>query len=285
MNERLRSVCDGLGVELDEIDDWNCCGATSAHSTNHLLSVALPARNLAIAESQGMTEVLAPCAACFNRLTTASHEIAHDPAVAAKMPGILNRPFNNTVRVRNLLDVMRELAPVIREKAVAPLKDLKVACYYGCLLLRPPEIVKFDDPEDPSSMEDVVRAVGATPVRWNRRIDCCGAAFSISRKPSVVRLGAAILDDARAAGAECIAVACPLCHTNLDFRQKAMAARGVKPDMPVLFLTELVGLALGQPVESLGIKRHFVPAAGIADRAVPVAAEPVAAVPVAPEVG
>lgn len=266
--ESVHAVCAELGLELAEIDDWNCCGATSAHSTNHLLSVALPARNLALAEASGLSEVLAPCAACFNRLAVASHEIAHDADLAARMPALLERPFANTVKVRNILDVLRQFAPAIREKAVRPLKDVKVACYYGCLLLRPPEVAQFDDPEDPSSMEEVVSAAGATPVRWNRRLDCCGAAFSLSRKPSVLRLGAAILADAKAAGADCIAVACPLCHSNLDFRQKAMEARGVHADLPILFLTEIVGLALGLEGKALGIERHFVPAGAIAARAV-----------------
>jgi heterodisulfide reductase subunit B2 len=261
-DESLRAVALTVGVELAELDDWSCCGATSAHATNHLLGVALPARNLAVAESQGHDAVLAPCAACFNRLAAARHEIAADEALARRMPELLGRPFSNGVAVRNVVDVLRELVPAIRAKTVKPLTGVKVACYYGCLLLRPAEVCNFDDPEAPVSMEEVVEATGATPVAWNMRLECCGAGFSIPRTGSVVRLGRAILEDARAAGAHAIVVACPMCHSNLDFRQKAMARRG-ETGMPILFLSELVGLALGIEPDRLGLDRHYVSTKGL----------------------
>jgi heterodisulfide reductase subunit B len=255
-DESLRAVAGKLGLELAEIGDWSCCGATSAHATNHLLSVALPARNLALAESQGHAEVLAPCAACYNRLATARREISKDVALATKMPKILGRPFSNTVAVRNVVEVLHGLAPAIKAGAKRPLSGLKIACYYGCLLVRPSEVCQFDDAEEPVSMEEVAKAAGATPVKWDMRLECCGGAFSVARTGSVVRLGRAILADARAAGADAIAVACPMCHSNLDFRQKAMARRGEAP-MPVLFLSELVGLSLGLAPGKLGLGRHF----------------------------
>ena len=255
-DESLRAVAEPLGVELAEVDDWSCCGATSAHATNHLLSVALPARNLALAEAQGHAEVLAPCAACYNRLAGARHEIATDAALAAKMPELIGRPFANTVTVRNVVEVLHGLLPAIKAATAQPLAGLKVACYYGCLLVRPAEVCRFDDAEDPVTMEEVVRATGATPVAWDMRLECCGGAFSVSRTPSVVRLGRAILNDARAAGADAIVVACPMCHSNLDFRQAAMVRRG-EAAMPVLFLSEIVGLALGVAPDRLGLGRHF----------------------------
>ena len=256
-DESLRAISGPLDLDLVEIEDWSCCGATSAHATNHLLSVALPARNLALAEAQGHDAVIAPCAACFNRLAGARHQIAADGALAGRMAGLLGRPFANTVAVRNVVDVLRQLGPAIRGKVVKPLAGLKVACYYGCLLVRPAAVCNFDDPEDPAAMEDVVSATGATPVRWNMRLECCGGGFSIPRTGSVIRLGRAIIADARAAGAETIVVACPMCHSNLDFRQSAMALRGEAP-MPVLFLSELVGLAFGLDSDRLGMGRHYV---------------------------
>jgi len=255
-----------LEVELREIDDWSCCGATSAHATNHLLSVALPARNLALAEAQGLDEVLAPCAACFSRLATARHEIAADAALAQRVASVLDRPFTNHVAVRNVVDVLRASIPALKAKVMKPLAGMKVACYYGCLLLRPTEIAGFDDPEAPTSMEDVVRATGATPVGWNMRLECCGAALSLARTSSVVRLGRAIVEDARRAGADAIAVACPMCHSNLDFRQSAMTRRG-EAEMPVVYLTELVGLALGIDPAELGLGRHFVSTSSLVARA------------------
>lgn len=262
-DESVRAIAGPLGLDLVEIADWSCCGATSAHATNHLLAVALAARNLALAECQGHGAVMAPCAACFNRLADARHEIGKDEKLAGRVSGILDRPFANAVAVKNLVEVLQQLGPAIRARASRPLAGLKVACYYGCLLVRPGEVCNFDDPEAPTAMEDVVTSAGATPVRWNLRLECCGGGFSIPRTGSVIRLGRAILADARAAGAEAIAVACPMCHSNLDFRQGAMARRGDAP-MPILFLSELVGLALGIEPRRLGMERHYVSTAPLA---------------------
>ncbi|MGI5862709.1 MAG: CoB--CoM heterodisulfide reductase iron-sulfur subunit B family protein [Myxococcales bacterium] len=253
----LKAIAGPLGIELKEIKEWSCCGATSAHQTNHLLAVSLAARNLALAESQGIQQVMAPCAACFSRLATARHEITRDEALGARVNEVLRSDFANSVEVQSILALLRPLASKIRENARAGLQGLKVACYYGCLLLRPPEVVRFDDCEDPSSMEEIVAAAGAAPVKWSKRLECCGAGLSISRTASVVRLGRAILEDARRAGAEAIVVACPMCHTNLDLRQKAMLQRG-EAALPVLFLTQLVGLGLGIEPGELGLDRHFI---------------------------
>lgn len=265
-DESLREVARCLELELQEVEDWSCCGATSAHATNHLLSVALAARNLALAEEQGADAVLAPCAACFNRLASARRSLSLDKALDAQVRGILERPFTNQVAVRNLVDVLQQLAPDIRQRDTGALKGLKVACYYGCLLVRPSEVCSFDDPERPTSMEDVVRAAGGTPVDWNLKLECCGGGFSLSRTESVLRLSRSILEDARQAGAEALVVACPMCHSNLDFRQHAMLKDGEQP-IPILFLSELVGLSLGLPAEKLGLQRHFVDALPLVERA------------------
>ena len=259
-DESVRAVLGALDVELVEVPDWNCCGASSAHLLNHDLSLALPARILAQAEAAGLDEVLAPCAACFNRLAEARHEIAEDAALAREVGRVLDRPFGNKVEVINLVQAMRELGPAIKEKTVRPLAGLKVACYYGCLLVRPAAATNFDDPERPSAMEEVVRALGAEPVEWSKRLVCCGGNFSLSRQDSVVRLGREILEDAKAAGADVVAVACPMCQSNLDFRQKAMARDGRSLQLPILYLTQLVGLALGLDEQTLGLARHFVDA-------------------------
>ena len=261
-DESFRAVATALGIEMKEIDDWSCCGASSAHPTNRTLGVALPARNLALAAEQGADEVVAPCAACFNRLAAARYELKRDPLLAGRMSHILDRPFANDVAVRNVVDLMLQRAPLIEEQTAAqlepsPLAQMKLAAYYGCLLVRPTEITGFDDTEQPSSMEAVISACGATPVKWNMAVECCGGAFSISRTSSVVRLSRAIINDAREHGADAIVVACPLCHSNLDFRQAAMTLRDQTP-MPVLFLTQLVGLAIGLPEDALGLSRHFV---------------------------
>jgi heterodisulfide reductase subunit B2 len=257
--ESLSSVAAELGIKFDEVKDWACCGATAAHSTNRLLSIALPARTLMLAEKQKLDRVFAPCAACYNRLASARHAMAQDKNIAEQVQTILGQPFNNTVNVLSIAQLLSEMTAEIRDKCSRPLKNLKVACYYGCLLVRPPEICKFDDPESPSSLENIVSATGATPVKWDMALECCGGGFSLSRTASVVRLSRAILQSARGAGAQAIVVACPMCHSNLDFRQSAINMRDKAPaPMPILFLSQLVGLGLGLDPVRLGLERHFV---------------------------
>jgi heterodisulfide reductase subunit B len=263
--ESFLAVVKALHIDLVEIDDWNCCGASSAHPVSRDLGVALPTRNLALAAEQGADEVVAPCAACFNRLASAQHALTTDSDLAARMPAIVGHPVPDDLLIHNAVDLLAAHAPIIEELVAARLEPpllagVKVAAYYGCLLVRPHEVTGFDDAEQPSSMETVIAACGASPVAWNMAIECCGGAFSISRTASVVRLGRRIVNDARDHGAQAIAVACPLCHTNLDLRQAAMTDRGDKP-LPVLFITELVGLAVGLSATELGVARHFVDAA------------------------
>jgi heterodisulfide reductase subunit B len=281
-DQSLKAIAGPLGIDLTEIDDWSCCGATSAHATNHLLAVSLAARNLALAEAQGLGAVVAPCAACYSRLATARHELAEDAALARKVNGVIDREsFRNTVKVQSIAEALRDLAGSIKAKTAKPLEGLKVACYYGCLLVRPAAVTGFDDAEAPSAMESAIAACGAEPVEWRAKLDCCGGGFSMSRTASVLRLGRAIIDDARAAGAHAIAVACPMCHSNLDFRQVAMARSAGVAAMPILFLTQIVGLGLGLSAEALGLGRHFVDTAPVVHR---IAASAAAAAP-AQEVG
>lgn len=255
----FEAVTQTLGVDLCEIEDWACCGSTSAHATNHLLGLALPARTLALAEEQGHERVVAPCAACYSRLATARYELGADPTLQARVRSILARAFTNRIEVLNIAHFLRDLVPQIANKVTDPQTGLKVACYYGCLLVRPPSISTFDDAENPSSLEQIAEAVGATPVTWHKRLDCCGAGFSLGRVGSVVRLGREIIADAVAAGAQAIVVGCPMCHANLDVRQQAMAqAAGSSTEIPILYVTQLVGLALGLSPHTLGMKRHFV---------------------------
>ncbi|MBN1959948.1 MAG: CoB--CoM heterodisulfide reductase iron-sulfur subunit B family protein [Deltaproteobacteria bacterium] len=263
-DESLRAIAPTLDLDLTEIEDWACCGATSAHATNHLLSIALPARTLALAEAQQHQQVLAPCAACYNRLATAHHQVAKDAALAQKVNKVLERPFNNTVAVRSIAQILHELIPTIKSKVKTPLKDLKVACYYGCLLVRPPHLDNSDDAEQPHSLEEIVTATGATSVNWHKRLDCCGGGFSISRTDSVIRLSRAIIDDAAAAGADAIVVGCPMCQSNLDLRQRAMK-RADSP-IPILYITQLVGLALALSPKNLGLNRHFINTKAVSDR-------------------
>ncbi len=266
-SESLLELVQALEVQLEEVDDWACCGASSAHATNHLLGVALPARTLAIAEGQGLDNIVAPCAACYGRLAGAAHEVDGDPALRSEVAGILERPLEHPPEIINVVGFLQQLGPAIRDKLAKPLEGLRVACYYGCLLVRPHKVTGFDDPEQPESMEQVCAAVGAEPVTWNKRLECCGAGFSLSRTGSVIRMGREILADARAAGAEVVVVGCPMCHSNLDMRQPAMnKGQPGADDLPILYITELVGLALGLDAKAMGLHRHYVSTKPLLDR-------------------
>ncbi len=260
-----RAVCRALGVELADIPDWVCCGSTPAHATNASLAVALPVMNLQKAQAMGLP-VLTACASCYSRLRTADHAVRNDPGERTRAERVTGKPYAGGVEVRHLLDVLvNDLGTdAIREKVKRPLKGLKVACYYGCLLTRPPDIVAFDDPEHPSCMDRLLTAVGAESVEWPFKTECCGAALSLTRSEVVHRLGHRLLSMARQAGARALAVACPLCESNLDLRQAdAAKAHGPIPDTPVLYITQLLGLALGLTNEEVGLDALFVGAGNL----------------------
>ena len=256
--ESLQAIAPVLNIELEEIRDWACCGASSAHVTNHALGVALPARTLVLARKQNLDKIFAPCAACYNRLASAQHTLANDKKLALHIQSMLGGDLDNSIRVLSIAQLLSGLTDEIAQASKALLKNLKVACYYGCLLVRPPEICNFDDPEAPTSLERIAIATGAAPVKWDMALECCGGGFSLSRTASVVRLSRSILQSARNAGAQALVVACPMCHSNLDFRQDAINRRGNEPPLPVLFVSQLVGLAMGLDPVRLGLSRHFV---------------------------
>ena len=259
-----RAVARALGIELEEIPDWNCCGASSAHATSHLLSVALPARNLGLAEGMGL-DVVIPCAACYHNLANARHEMMRDPGLTGQVNAITEVPFTGKIGVKSLVQAIVEDYGIDRLKALVtkPLKGLKVAAYYGCLLVRPPYLTGWDDPEDPQAIDRLVEAVGAQPVAWAGKVQCCGAGHALARTDIVVKLANDIVGLARDAGAEAIVAACPMCQNNLDQRQAAAEQRfGSRLGLPVYYFTQLLGLALGIGPKELGLDTHFVDAAG-----------------------
>ena len=248
-------LAKAIGMELVEIDDWNCCGATSAHSLDHRLSVALPARNLGIAESMGL-DVVAPCAACYNRMRSAEVAMKSDSALRDDINADLEKSFEGKITVRCALDVFTtpDALEKVSEAVIKPLKGLKPACYYGCLLTRPPKVLGFDDPEHPQTLDRAMVAVGAEPVDWYYKTECCGASFGLSKSEIVVKLTGDIIANAKRQGANCIVTACPLCLTNLEMRQEAASKlRGEDLKMPVFFFTELMGLAMDLP----GVRKCF----------------------------
>jgi heterodisulfide reductase subunit B len=250
-----RAICRVLGIDLEEIPDWVCCGSTPAHASSDSLAVALPVLNLQKAQATGLPVVTA-CASCYARLRTANHRVSHAVEDRERTERITGQPYDGGVEVRHVVDVLvNDLgADALRAQVRRPLAGLRVACYYGCLLTRPPEIVAFDDAEHPTCMDELVAAVGAEPVEWPFKTECCGASLSMTHSEVVVRLAHRLLTMARQAGADCVAVACPLCQVNLDLRQSdAAKTRVAIPPTPVLYVTQLVGLALGLSAKELGL--------------------------------
>lgn len=258
--ESTLALAAALGMPLTEIDDWNCCGASSAHAVSRELSLALPARVLALAAAQGFEEVVVPCAACYNRLSLTGHELSRNPQARQNVERVLDMPLDRPVRILNVLQWLVKYAPGrIAEKRVRALEK-KVACYYGCLLVRPASVLGFDRTEDPQTMDQLLREAGAKPIDWAFKTECCGGGMTIPDTGAVARLSGDVLQDAAARGAEAVVVACPMCHANLDMRRAAINRRLKTPvDIPVLYVTQALGLALGLAPEQLGLKRHFVP--------------------------
>jgi heterodisulfide reductase subunit B len=254
-----RAVCAALGIELEEIPDWSCCGSTPAHCSNTSLAVALPVLNLQKARDLD-APVLTACASCYSRLRTANYKVRTEPEERARAERITGAPYGGEVEVHHFLDALVNHYGTdrIRERVTQPLHGLRVACYYGCLLSRPPKVVAFDDPENPTAMERIVSALGAEPVEWPYRTECCGAGLSLTHTEVVCRLGHRILSMAQRAGAHCVAVACPMCQVNLDLRQpEAVEAHGRLPETPIPYLTQLIGLALGLSPDALGLDALF----------------------------
>lgn len=254
-----RAVCGALDLELQEVPDWNCCGASSGHATNDFLAQALPLRNLILAEQQGH-DVMVPCAACYNLLQQAEYGVRHqDPHTQdanQELSQIMGKQYTASIRVRHLLDILSSEAVLttIKNLVQTPLQGLRLAAYYGCLLTRPPAAVAFEaNPEQPRTMDKILQTLGAEPVQWTHRTECCGASLSISRPELVINLTSQIAAAAQHGGAQALVAACPLCHSNLDTRQGKESNQ-----MPVFFISELVGLALNVAGGSQWLHKHMV---------------------------
>lgn len=253
------AVCKKLGIELEEIPDWVCCGASSAHSVSHLLSLALPAHTLVQAEKMGL-DMVAPCAACYQRAKFAEYEMLNNPEMKAKIEQVIEMEYKGKSRVLSVLEVLSMIEEdKIKAAVTRPLTGVKVACYYGCVLVRPPHICNVDDPENPTKMDRIVALLGGEPVDWPYKTECCGASHIFTMKDACLKLGRDILQVAKDAGADLIVVACPLCHVNLDMRQTQINRKfGTSFNIPVVYITELMADAMGIDTSDM-FRRHFVP--------------------------
>jgi heterodisulfide reductase subunit B len=246
------AVFKTLGVELVEIEDWNCCGAAATHSMNRLLSLCLPARNIAIAQSSQAGPLVIPCAGCFNMLKRAEHVLKNDEAKRKEIEEIVGFTYQSSFELMALIDVMINKIGLagIREKVRKPLKGLKTACYYGCALVRHPKVTGLDHPEDPRYLDQMMEALGAEPVPWSCKVDCCGADLALTYGDIVKNLVGRIVGMAQEAGAQCLVTSCGLCQTNLEMRQDI--------GMPAFYFTELMGIAFDVEKREQWWKKHLI---------------------------
>ena len=267
-----QAVFKAMGIALNELDDWNCCGSTPAHATDALLSAALGARNLCIAadamKANGAARFATPCPSCLANLKTARAHMA-ESSFRNRVDSLLDQPCPpvSDKGVDPLPEPISTLQLIVEDfgyekiaKMVShPLKGLKIAPYYGCLLTRPAGLMKFDSPENPTSMDKLLEVLGAEVVPFPRKTECCGAAMGIPKRELTAQLTGRLLQTAIDFGADMVCVACPLCHMNLDLRQRqAKAASDASYDIPVLYFTQLMGLAFGIPKKELGISKLIV---------------------------
>lgn len=243
-----RSVCAALDIELREIEDWNCCGASSAHATDEELAVALGARNLGLAEAQGLAQVVTPCAACYSRLKHSQvHLEAHGTPLGLD-------EVKGTTQVVHLLELLAEPARLERleELRFTELGKLAVVTYYGCLITRPPGVTGAKDPENPTSMDRILEQIGVQVKRWPYKTRCCGTSLAMTRSDLVEELCTLLADMAVRASADAIVTACPLCFVNLDTRQRA------ERQVPIFYFTELMALFMDLDGARKTLRMHHV---------------------------
>jgi heterodisulfide reductase subunit B len=255
----VRQLCESFGVNLVEIEDWNCCGASPAHAMNEELSLALPLRNLMQAEKQQLKTILSPCPACHSHMSLSHKETEKNIEFNERMKDFFQGEYTRDVTLRHIVDFLYRdigLEP-IRSKVTKPLKGLKIASYYGCLNRLP--AIEIEDKENPVMMDEIIDALGAESAEWSHKVECCGAGFALTKTSVVHRLVKDILEAAKLGGANCIAVVCPLCQSNLDLRQVELERKGEGHfALPVVYLSQLVLLAQGRNPEELGFEKHLV---------------------------
>jgi len=257
-----QAVSKILDMELIELDDWNCCGSTPYSSVDELASFCLSARNLSLAEKRGF-DLVTPCSSCYVILNRTNSHLKEYPQVKAKVNEALaagSLGYHGTVRVRHLLDVfVNDIGyDEINSKVKRNLGGLKVAPYYGCQVVRPR--FGFDHPEFPQSLDKLIASLGGEPVPFPLKARCCGGSLIIPEEALALDLIRKLLDSALSNGAECLVTVCPLCQTNLDAYQSRVNKRfKTNFNLPILFFTQLMGVAFGLGGEELGLKTSIVP--------------------------
>jgi heterodisulfide reductase subunit B len=252
-----------LGVSVEELKKWYCCGTVFSMATDDLIRHLAPIRNLIRVKEAGSDSVMTMCAMCYNTLKRTNQKMKDEPESLEKINNFMTEEevnYEGDVKIQHLLELLRDEIhfDAIAEKIVKPLNQLKVSGYYGCLLVRPREI-GLDDPESPTILENLMSALGAEPVDFPYKTECCGAYQTVDKPNLVADKTYHILESAKDNGAEVVVVSCPLCAFNLDHRQKDVAREfpGFNT-IPVLYFTQLMAIALGGTEENLGFDLHYI---------------------------
>ncbi len=253
----VRRTAKSLGIELVEPPGWVCCGATPAHATDATLATALPLRTMSTIEQMGLDTVTSPCSNCFARLKAAEYTAIHDPEALHKAEARNNQPYHGKVKVQHILDTLMERTSVadIRRRVERPLENLRVACYYGCLITRPSKVTGAENAEYPMKMDYLIRALGAETVDWSYKTECCGGALGVTQPQISARMSRKIVKNARDCGAEAIVTMCPMCHMNVDARQPEM---GLEGEVPVFHGSQLMTLAFGDGPKAAYLEKNVV---------------------------
>ncbi len=254
-----RAVAAALGLELEELPEWQCCGATFPLMLDDSMALIAPTRVLYQAQQAG-DRVAVLCAICFNVLRRSQALLKRDPEMLERINWFTEQEYHGDVRVVHFLEILRDDLgwEGLAERVVRPLTGLRVAPYYGCLLLRPYEEIGLDDPEDPVILHDLVRALGAEPVDFPYNIECCGSYLTVKEPQVSETLSQDVIASAREHDAQVIITACPLCQFNLDYPQRETEAGRTGNEIPVLYFTQLMAVALGLPEETWGLEDHYV---------------------------
>ncbi|MBC8439975.1 MAG: CoB--CoM heterodisulfide reductase iron-sulfur subunit B family protein [Deltaproteobacteria bacterium] len=262
---QTRLVLKKLGINLNEISDWNCCGATSAGKIDDFLAVIMPARNLGIADASGFPEMVIPCSACYSKTLMAQKHLENDLDLKNKINAEFSKKVTGSIKISSILEVLLANLNELTGQANKKLIGLKPVCYYGCMLTRfPYDLPVPDNVENPKGMETILKTLDANPIDWSYKTDCCGASASVNDEEMAFSLMSKIMQDALARGANCFVVTCPMCQLNMDaYQDKFCEKHGIDKRLPVFFITECVGLALGMGIKELQIDRHFIDGEGL----------------------
>ncbi len=254
-----RAVAKALGMELVELPEWQCCGATFPLATDDSMALIAPTRVLQQAEREG-EEVAALCAICYHVLKRTQTALERDQEMLERINWFTEQEYHGNVRVVHFLELLRDRLgwEALAERVTRPLKGLRAAPYYGCLLLRPYDEIHLDDPEAPTILHDLVRALGAEPVDFPYNLECCGSYLTVKEPEISKRLSGDIVTSAREEGAQVIVTACPLCHFNLDYPQRGTGGGRTGDEVPIVYFTQLMAVALGLPEEDWGMDNHYV---------------------------